>query len=216
MLHGRRTNVTLVTGGNYEVVFADPANATTIYATSGTFSVDAPGSKSIFPSGGFLNGGGDATRLPDRRRIPYAHSSARTRVMLRLTLAIHGTRHPHRVQYDLTPFLLFSVPCALRVSVWHRIRVQRLGQRERVWCVALGFEQRQRRVHDDHAERRRTRAQRLHGWYHGRDRGVRYRVSVRAPALIVPCREKRLVLVDCGSTVHFHSGFCLGTFVGAR
>ncbi|KAI0724669.1 hypothetical protein C8Q72DRAFT_857511, partial [Fomitopsis betulina] len=48
------TNVTLVTGGNYEVVFADPANATTIYATSGTFSVDAPGTSpapSVSPSG---------------------------------------------------------------------------------------------------------------------------------------------------------------------
>ncbi|KZT64207.1 hypothetical protein DAEQUDRAFT_718421 [Daedalea quercina L-15889] len=38
------TNVTLVVGSNYQVSFLDPANASIIYATSGTFSVDAPGS----------------------------------------------------------------------------------------------------------------------------------------------------------------------------
>ncbi|KAH9922203.1 uncharacterized protein B0H18DRAFT_879565, partial [Fomitopsis serialis] len=47
------TNVTLVTGGNYQVSFVDPANASVVYATSGTFSVDAPGTSaapSVSPS----------------------------------------------------------------------------------------------------------------------------------------------------------------------
>ncbi|KAH9837777.1 uncharacterized protein C8Q71DRAFT_856961 [Rhodofomes roseus] len=58
------TNVTLVTGGNYQVSFVDPANATIIYATSGTFSVDSPGTSpapSVSPSSASSSASGSAS-----------------------------------------------------------------------------------------------------------------------------------------------------------
>lgn len=105
----RRTNVTLVTGSNYQVVFIDPANTTIVYATSGTFSVDAPGSKSISSSFAFLNGGGDATRTPDAQHVyPAGFSKCSVGTRFEPRPAIHGIKSLYRAQCDLTHLLLAS------------------------------------------------------------------------------------------------------------
>ncbi|EPT00061.1 hypothetical protein FOMPIDRAFT_1123394, partial [Fomitopsis schrenkii] len=103
------TNVTLVTGSNYQVVFIDPANTTIVYATSGTFSVDAPGSKSISSSFAFLNGGGDATRTPDAQHVyPAGFSKCSVGTRFEPRPAIHGIKSLYRAQCDLTHLLLAS------------------------------------------------------------------------------------------------------------
>ena len=121
MPRAHSTNVTLVTGSNYQVLFVDPANTTIVYATSGTFSVEAPGSKSFLHNGS-LNSGGDASWSPDSHHIRVSPTSCNLVIV-------------PRCEYG--PWQLSGMPCPhLFLVSWllpRQDESKRIGETFRAW-----------------------------------------------------------------------------------